>query len=257
MRTFLYLFLIGFGGGLIFGFPVFICFLAVTVFLMVGRYLTNTMVGLEIAPDDFGSEPVTIESVEAKMVEADLRDASLEERDGDLPIGVKEAFKDWLQLRLEDNGNEPLNLRSELIAFALWHGPENLDRGILKPTFPIGPPDPPLQETGMRNHPPQIAAALALLREVATRWTPEDGEPGWWPDLLEVVLTHAADDDSSEAFGILEELLDSKPAQEVVDAVTLLAQTFGWSEGWYSFPPASWEVSRIERLAGSPNETVH
>lgn len=53
-----------------------------------------------------------------------------------LPENVKEAFVEYVKARLEANGNQRLKVKDLLVEFAKWHGPKNLDRGILRPNPP-------------------------------------------------------------------------------------------------------------------------
>lgn len=56
---------------------------------------------------------------------------------------VGKAWADYVVARLEANGNVELPLKKLLVEFAMWHGPKNLDQGILKPT------PPPIPETSV------------------------------------------------------------------------------------------------------------
>jgi len=53
-----------------------------------------------------------------------------------MPEHVMDAFKDYVEARLQANGNVGLPVKELLVEFARWHGPSNLDRGILRPTPP-------------------------------------------------------------------------------------------------------------------------
>jgi hypothetical protein len=55
---------------------------------------------------------------------------------GNLPENVAEALKDYVEARLQANGNTPLSIKQIMIEFAKWHGPKNLERGILRPEPP-------------------------------------------------------------------------------------------------------------------------
>ncbi len=46
------------------------------------------------------------------------------------------AMAEYTKARLAANGNKPLNVKELLVDFARWHGPKNLDRGILRPDPP-------------------------------------------------------------------------------------------------------------------------
>jgi len=54
----------------------------------------------------------------------------------ELPDCVYEAFVDYTMARLDANGNQQIPLGQLLTEFARWHGPHNLDRGILRPKPP-------------------------------------------------------------------------------------------------------------------------
>lgn len=58
---------------------------------------------------------------------------------GELSEHVYKSFSDWMQTCLEANGNQPLNVRDLLVKFARWHGPANMDQGILRPNPPPVP----------------------------------------------------------------------------------------------------------------------
>jgi len=59
----------------------------------------------------------------------------------ELPDHVMEAMQEYLDARLDANGNQPLPLVQVMTEFARWHGPHNLERGILRPE------PPPIPET--------------------------------------------------------------------------------------------------------------
>lgn len=52
------------------------------------------------------------------------------------------AMVEYIKARLEANGNKPINLKEALAEFARWHGPKNLDKGILRPLPPPIPGTP-------------------------------------------------------------------------------------------------------------------
>jgi len=54
----------------------------------------------------------------------------------ELPSHVYEAFADYVNARLAANGNQGVPVKQLLTEFARWHGPFNLDRGILRPKPP-------------------------------------------------------------------------------------------------------------------------
>jgi len=58
-----------------------------------------------------------------------------------MPENVAEALKDYIEARLQANGNRALPLGQLMHEFALWHGAKNLRAGVLRDT------PPPLPET--------------------------------------------------------------------------------------------------------------